>query len=696
MILQKVTIQNFLSIRSISLELNDRGLVLIRGKNMDNSAIDNNGSGKSSLLESIVYALYGRTIRGLKGDAVVHNIPKKNMKIFLDLVDDNGDKYRIARYRKHSVNKNKSFIYRNGKDITPKSENDVNVYIADLLQMDYVTFTSSLLYTAESFKFTSATDAEMKQTFDKMLGLDVFSKCLEITKNRIKEVESELSTTEWKISDRENKISSLKEQIEEAKESASEYEEKQKQKAQELKESLEEMEESLTEQNGDLEDLEEELEAADKTREKAEKTLSVKSKKLKEVDELKSVLQDTKDEISEHERAIKSAQKSIDNSNSDIETYQRRFKKCESKVFDLETKKLALKDKVGQPCPTCGQPMTEESIEPAKAEYAEQIQEQKDEQEKYQAKIKTAQESISDEEKIIAEHQSEVKDLNEDVETFSDLINKSKHLIDEKSEAEEAVQKANKAYYRAESAVKTKKSEISQTEKSIERLKKSIEDSKEDSNPYEDMITKYQEEIENYTEEIEEYKSGIEDKIDEKDCLLFWQQAYSNQGIKSLILDDITPFLNKRVNKYLQKLAAGRVEVKFSTQTTLKSGETREKFSIDISNADGGDEYMANSSGEKKRIDLAINLALQDLVASRSNKSLNIAIWDEVFDSLDESGVESVVSLLEELSHEKSSIFVVSHNPHLQAMFSNVITVVKENGYSTLLEGEPDEEESEE
>ena len=230
MVLQKLTIQNFLSIRNVTLDLDNRGLVLIKGKNMDNEAIDNNGSGKSSIIEALVYALYGRTIRGISGDVVVHNIPKKNMKIWLDLVDDNGDTYRIARYRKHSTNKNKSLLYKNGKEITPKSEKDFNNFIADLLQADYLTFTSSLLYTAESFKFTSATDSEMKATFDRMLGLDVFSKCLEITKNRLKDVEGDLSTTEWKINDRKQKIDSLKQQAIEAEELLQEYEDKQKEK----------------------------------------------------------------------------------------------------------------------------------------------------------------------------------------------------------------------------------------------------------------------------------------------------------------------------------------------------------------------------------------------------------------------------------------------------------------------------------
>lgn len=684
MILQKLTIQNFLSIRSITLDLNDRGLVLIKGKNMDNEAIDNNGSGKSSLIEALVYALYGRTIRGLKGDAVVHNIPKKNMKIWLDLTDDNGDTYRIARYRKHSTNKNKSFLYKNGKDITPKSEADFNEYVADLLQADYLTFTSSLLYTAESFKFTSATDSEMKSTFDKMLGLDVFSKCLEITKNRLKEVEGDLSTTEWKIDDRKKKIDSLAEQILEAEELVQEYEDKQKEKSESLKKQLEDLEEELTEKQGDLLDLNGELEKAEENKDKAEKQLASKRKKLKEVDELKSVIQDTKSEIAEHERAIKTEERAVEDSKSDIESFQNRIEKCDKKIRELYQKKSELDEDIGLPCPTCGQPMTEESIEPARKEYDEQIQSQEDDKKKYQGKIANLEKEIEQHNEVIDEHELKIPSLQADVEYYETLIKKSKKLIDEKAECEEKVQEFTKKYYKAESDVKVKASEIKQTEKSIEQTKKDINKLSEEENPYFKMIDKYKEEQSKCTEEISELEEGIQDKLDEKQCLQFWQQAYSNQGIKSLILDDITPFLNRRVNKYLNKLAAGHIEVKFNTQTTLKSGEVREKFSIEINNQDGGSEYIANSAGEKKRVDLAINLALSDLVLARSNKSLNLAFYDEVFDSLDQSGVEAVVELFNDLAKERSSIFVISHNPHLQSTFSNVITVIKKDGFSYI------------
>lgn len=684
MILKKLTIQNFLSIRSITLDLDERGLVLIKGQNMDNEAIDNNGSGKSAITEALVYALYSRTIRGLKGDAVVHNIPKKNMKIWLDLVDDNGDTYRIARYRKHSTNKNKSFLFRNGKDITPKSETDFNDYVADLLQMDYLTFTSSLLYTAESFKFTSATDSEMKNTFDKMLGLDVFSKCLEITKNRLKEVDGELSTTQWKIDDRKSKIDSLSEQISEAEELSSSYEDKQKEKAHDLNLQIEELMRELEGAEQDLDELKLNMEDAQEAVNKAEKQLEAKRKKLKEVDQLKEALQDIKDELSDTLREMKKHNSTISNLSSDNETYEKRVVKVRAKIQQLEQKKSELDEEIGLPCPTCGQPMTAESIEPAKAEYDEQITEQQEDEQKYLMKIQENHQEIELNRQKIAELKEQQEELQGDVEQFETLIKKSKHLVDEKDECETQLQKLNKKYYACESAVKVKKSEIAQSKKRLEVLQTSLDALSNEKNPYEDIIAKYKSEQETYTQEIAEYTESIQNKLEQKECLMFWQQAYSNQGIKSLILDDITPFLNRRVNKYLNKLAAGHIEVKFSTQTTLKNGETREKFSIEINNQDGGKEYTANSAGEKKRVDIAVNLALQDLVAARSNKSLNIAIFDEIFDALDQSGIESVTELLQELSQEKSSIFVISHNPHLQSIFSNIITVVKKGGYSLL------------
>ena len=691
MIFQKLTIQNFMSIRSIVLDLQDRGLVLIKGKNCDNPDLNNNGSGKSSMIEAIVYALYGRTLRGVKGDAVVHKKPKKNMKIFLDLLDDDGTEYRIARYRKHRVNKNKSLLYRNRVDITPKSEADFNEYVANLLQADYLTFTSSLLYSAESFKFTSATDAEMKATFDRMLGLDVFSKCLEITKNRLKAVEGDLSSTQWKIDDRADKIATLTDKITEAEVERAEYEETTADEISEIKSTIKQLSGELKKKQSELKKLQTAYQKAETSKEKAQKALDAKKKKFKNIEALQAEIVEIKGEIKSLEQDNKREQKAIADCDVDIDKYQIKVKKLKAKMETLETEKADLDEDIGKPCPTCGQPMPEEAIEPARAEYDEKIADTQEEIDQYQKKIQKLQDEIKEHEGNIHANTCEAEENQKQLNEFQALIDASQSLQDEKEAAEQVLEDCQEAFFEAKSQVKIKSGEIEQVEQRIADNADNLEKRKAAKNPYDDIIAKYQKDQETAQKEIEEYQESIQDKLDEQTCLQFWQQAYSNQGIKSLILDDITPFLNKRVNKYLQKLTSGHIEVKFSTQTLLKSGETREKFSIDILNQDGGSEYIANSGGEKKRIDLCINLALQDLVASRSTKRINIAIWDEVFDALDETGIEKVIELLQELSEERSTILVVSHNPHLQSYFTNSITIQKKGGFSTLL-GEDEED----
>ena len=65
MIFKSIEIQNFMAIRTATVELDQQGLVLIKGDNQDNPNFQSNGAGKSTIVESLVYALFGRTIRGV-------------------------------------------------------------------------------------------------------------------------------------------------------------------------------------------------------------------------------------------------------------------------------------------------------------------------------------------------------------------------------------------------------------------------------------------------------------------------------------------------------------------------------------------------------------------------------------------------------------------------------------------------------
>jgi len=95
-------------------------------------------------------------------------------------------------------------------------------------------------------------------------------------------------------------------------------------------------------------------------------------------------------------------------------------------------------------------------------------------------------------------------------------------------------------------------------------------------------------------------------------------------------------------------------------------------------------DYNACSAGDKRRIDVAILLSLQSIVAQRSASSSNLVVFDELFDSLDNVGIERVINLLHEEAREKM-VFVISHIQELADYFDNVI-VVKNRGGESFLE----------
>ena len=688
MIFKSIAIQNFLSIRKVALDLDKRGLVLLNGKNLDNPSLNNNGAGKSSILEAIIFVLYGRTLRGLKGDTVVNKSAGKNTKVFLDLVDDDGVPYRIARYRKHNTNKNKSFLYRNGVDITPKSEADFENAITDLLQADYATFTSSLLYSAESFKFTTATDSEIKKTFDTMLGLEILPKCRFTAKGALNITEVQLEGLIERKGSKEVELDQYESELKHVQSSESNWVGQQNTKIvhiQESKQSLQDKDKAL---RIELEELVQDAESLDSDISDLEEVVEQKRNTLKQLDSVKEELLECKSSIKEVELLIKDCNKSIKDNDNSIQLAQSKIQQFQDKINGFKQKCKELSKQIGQPCPVCGKPLDDSSIEKAKSEYMDSISD-------LEKSIKEAQDSIADYtdnttslQGNLVEYQNRQQELLDTQSKLNDTLSKSSNLQDSYDKMEKRLKRAKLQHHQLTTDIAVKEANIKHNTELLSNLDEDLRRINDEVNPYSGMVKATQDKISVARDELSSIAQDMEPLKVKKECLEFWERAYSNQGIKSFILDDVTPFLNRRVNKYLSKLTSGQIEVVFSTRSTLKTGEERERFSIEIVNKSGGDNYISNSGGEKKRIDLAINLALQDLVASRSSKKINVAMFDEVFDSLDENGIDGVISLLQELSASKSTILVVSHNEYLKSYFTNIITVVKQKGFSTLIENQ--------
>jgi DNA repair exonuclease SbcCD ATPase subunit len=200
------------------------------------------------------------------------------------------------------------------------------------------------------------------------------------------------------------------------------------------------------------------------------------------------------------------------------------------------------------------------------------------------------------------------------------------------------------------------------------------------------LIAQKEELVKKTEDTIANHQTVMDQAAQEAKLCSFWVNGFSPSGLRSFMLDYVTPILNDRAKYYSELLTNGEMTVTFSTKSTLKSGTEKDKFSITCQQAHGSASYRGSSAGERARADLVIAMALGDLAQFRTTKQLPWRFLDEPFESIDRSGTEAIVKLLNDQKSRYKTVFVVTHKPDFKEMFSQQITIVKENGKSTLYE----------
>ncbi len=170
---QKIYIQNFLSVGNPGISLSfQEGINLITGLNLDKDS--RNGVGKSTLIESLYWCLFGETIRDLKKEQVVNNINKKNCLVSLDFTINSAEStnsYSIVREAKPS----KISITENGIDITKSTIAKADDYIINLISSSRDVFQNAVIMTANNtIPFMAQKKGEKRKFIEDMLRLGIF------------------------------------------------------------------------------------------------------------------------------------------------------------------------------------------------------------------------------------------------------------------------------------------------------------------------------------------------------------------------------------------------------------------------------------------------------------------------------------------------------------------------------------------
>jgi len=165
----------------------------------------------------------------------------------------------------------------------------------------------------------------------------------------------------------------------------------------------------------------------------------------------------------------------------------------------------------------------------------------------------------------------------------------------------------------------------------------------------------------------------------------WWLAALGTAGIRAFINEQSLATLNEHLKDYSPRiLGPGLGTIYLSSYRETQAGGVSNKIDIRLS---GGRSFAKLSSGQRRRVDLAVQFSLNDLAGSTSGSGSNLLICDEILDPIDELGCRGVVEILREKA-TKLQVYLTTHNAALKALqFDGRLTVRLQGGTSVLLGG---------
>ena len=241
-------------------------------------------------------------------------------------------------------------------------------------------------------------------------------------------------------------------------------------------------------------------------------------------------------------------------------------------------------------------------------------------------------------------------------------------------EADKKVKERGRKHSEISTQIYETKSLLSQVENTIKHYKSICVSAREEIENAKKSVKKM---TETKIADLEKELVAIETKFntlqEDRQVLAAAALMLKDGGIKTKIINQYIPVINKLVNKYLTMMDFFvSFEMNSEFQESIKS-RYRDDFS-----------YASFSEGEKQKIDLALLFTWRAVAKLRNSVSTNLLILDEVFDSsLDSSGTDQLMAIIQSLAAE-NSMFVISHKEQMNDKFSNIIRFTKHKNFSKM------------
>lgn len=263
----------------------------------------------------------------------------------------------------------------------------------------------------------------------------------------------------------------------------------------------------------------------------------------------------------------------------------------------------------------------------------------------------------------IQERQDKADEIRSALGEISKQIQGTQNRLEEIREVQDAIEEVQRTIGLLQTEITSNQKYIKKIQTQIEELSKGISGGDEVS----DKLTDSE-------DTLDTLLAKKRDLVDRTHYFEIAQLLLRDEGIKSRIIKQYVPIMNKLINKYLASLEfyVG-FELDENFEETIKS-RFRDVF-----------KYENFSQGEKMRIDLALLFTWRAVARMKNSVNTNLLILDEVFDSsLDEAGTDDFLRLLNTLS-EKTNAFIISHKgDQLYDKFEEVIRFEKHKNFSRI------------
>ena len=678
-----------------------------------------NGIGKTMSLEALPFTLFGETCKKAKGDDVVNTRVGRNCHTWVKFSIDS-DNYEVDRYHKYTKLQNTVTIRKNGEDPYVKGHREVLPEIERLI-CSKKSFTNTLMF-GQKVKdfFTDLVDSDKKEIFRKILDLDIYTAWykeadadLKAIKEALRKILEEIGINTGILNDTEFQIDLLFKQF-------NQFEELKKEKVVHLKTSIEDTNrlldnwkverEKLDATEHDVEQLQTQIADVEKQinhheGEKTNEMLRLAGSAESKISEMKEAANSATQIIvqkfrSDYDLFFEAHTKQIKELTAEQDEARAGMLNHSNKLTELRTERRMCQKEIdnlndsleidGGVCPTCLQDIGDECRDHLESEVGNSINRYQE----FERQEKAIQKSQETYQKLLDRNAEATFQQNKQFDDARKQLTtdeaKEKLVVEGKINA--AIEKINKLarsetlnierdYDKYIKGLQKKldqlegiKEVVSNTSEKIKEIDSTILELQQhitgmemqlklaDEDEYDKgQLAAYQIRKQELLKSIEEHGEGITILEEDQKVAEFWKTAWSPSGIPSMLIDESIPFMNEKVADYLDRLTNGRYIVSFDTLAATKKGEFRDKISVNVLDTHTrANSRIQLSGGQTRIVDIATILTLGDLQSNIQDVNINILLFDEIFDSLDEENIGFVSNILSQLKVGKS-IYLISH-----------------------------------